>query len=345
MLDARVKFMCRAFAVAMAIIAGAAVGVGAATVSDVTSIVQSATLLPSTRPVSSIVVIHPWMPRGFHVIRDIAYVANAGRSRCLDIYLPNVTGAPRPLMVWIHGGGWFSGDKATPPGMGLLLRGFNVASINYRLSSEAIFPAQIFDCKAAIRFLRAHAAEYGIDPTRIGVWGDSAGGQLASLLGTTNGRAEYEGIEGVLGVSSKVEAVCDWFGPSDFLQTSDIHGPSAIAVRQLFGGMLTTRLETAAFASPAEQVGRAPLPPFLIMHGDQDPLVPVHQSQVLYDRLRLAGDSVRFMVVSHSGHGNGWFKNSRDISAVYDFFDRTLGKTIVGKIQARQTAATTRPAA
>ena len=144
-------------------------------------------MVPSTRPAG--LAVRPWMPKGFHVVRDVAYVPHGRRSQMLDVYVPDVLTAPRPVMVWIHGGGWYSGDKSAPPGMGLLLRGYVVASINYRLSSEALFPAQIFDCKAAIRFLRAHSREYGIDSTRIGVWGDSAGGQLAALLGTTNGRA------------------------------------------------------------------------------------------------------------------------------------------------------------
>jgi acetyl esterase/lipase len=245
-------------------------------------------------------------------------------------------------MIWIHGGGWYSGDKSAPPGMGLLLRGFIVASINYRLSGEAVFPAQVYDCKAAVRFLRAHCREFGVDPTRIGVWGDSAGGHLASLLGVTNGRLGYEGNEGTPGVSSNVQAVCDWFGPSDFLQASEFRGLSATATRQLFGGMVSTRLNAAAFASPAEQVGRGPIPPFLIMHGDEDTLVPVHQSEILFDRLQMAGATVRLIVISHGGHGNGWFRNSRDLGLVYDFFERSLGTPLL-RPMVRANTSSTRP--
>jgi acetyl esterase/lipase len=213
-----------------------------------------------------------------------------------------------------------------------------VASIDYRLSREAVFPAQIFDCKAAIRFLRAHAREYGIDPARIGVWGDSAGGQLAALLGTTNGCKEYEGTEGVLGPSSSVQAVCDWYGPSDFLQTADWSGPGTGAIKLLLGGVVSAHAQAAALASPAQQVGRAPLVPFLIMHGDQDPLVPLHQSQVLFQRLQRAGASARLVILRHSGHGNGWFKSRDDLTMVYDFFDHCFGKA-----QARAFSPATRP--
>ncbi len=299
-------------------------------------IARASSLVPSTRPAG--VVVRQWIPKGFHAVRDVPYVLHGRRSQMLDVYVPDVPTLPRPAMVWIHGGGWYSGDKSLPPGLGILPRGYVVASINYRLSSEALFPAQIFDCKAAIRFLRAHAREFDIDPARIGVWGDSAGGQLSSLLGTTNGRAEYEGTEGNLGVSSNVQAVCDWFGPSDFLQASDVRAVSAGAAKLLFGGQVSAHTATAMFASPAEQVGHAPLVPFLIMHGEVDPLVPVHQSQILFQNLKQAGASVRFVIVPKGGHGNGWFRNRDDMLMVYDFFDRCFHKA-----QARAPSVTTRP--
>jgi acetyl esterase/lipase len=300
------------------------------------TITRASTPIPSTRPTG--VVVRPWIPNGFHPVRDVPYVLHGRRSQLLDVYVPDVPTLPRPAMVWIHGGGWYSGDKSAPPGLGMLPRGYVVASINYRLSSEALFPAQIFDCKAAIRFLRAHAKEFDIDPARIGVWGDSAGGQLAALLGTTNGRPEYEGTEGNASVSSNVQAVCDWFGPSDFLQTADVRAVSARAARLLFGGQVSAHTAAAIFASPAEQVGHAPLVPFLIMHGEVDPLVPVHQSQLLFQNLKQAGASVRFVIVPKGGHGNGWFRNRDDLFMVYDFFDRCFHKA-----QARAPSVTTRP--
>ena len=120
------------------------------------------------------------MPKGFHAVRDVPYVLHGRRSQMLDVYVPDVSTLPRPVMVWIHGGGWYSGDKSAPPGLGMLLRGYVVVSINYRLSSEALFPAQILIARRRYVFCRAHAREFDIDPARIGVWGDSAGGQLAA---------------------------------------------------------------------------------------------------------------------------------------------------------------------
>ena len=277
-------------------------------------------LVPATRP--SQPAVRQWIPRGFHAVRDIPYILHAHRSQMLDIYVPDVPTAPRPLLVWIHGGGWFSGDKALPPGMGKLLRGYDLASINYRLSNEAIFPAQIYDCKSAIRFLRAHAREFDIDPMRIGVWGESAGGQLASLLGTTNGRAEYEPLGASLGGSSAVQAVCDWFGPSDFVHNLEFHGFTIHAESLLFGSTNSSSATEEMFASPAEQIGHAPLVPFLIMHGELDPYVPVQQSEVLYQKLRAAGAPARLVIIPKGGHGNGWFRNHDDLAMVYNFFDR-----------------------
>lgn len=278
---------------------------------------------PATQPSNS--GFRQWIPLGFHAVRDVPYVAHGSRSRTLDIYLPDKATAPRPLMVWIHGGSWNSGDKSFPPGLGLLLRGYVVASIDYRLSREAVFPAQIYDCKAAIRFLRAHAGQFDIDPARIGVWGCSAGGQLAALLGTTNGLKEYEGLEGPLGVSGNVQAVCDWFGPSDFLQWKGLSGSGAAVVSQFLGGVASADSMAARFASPAEQAGRSTLVPFLIMHGEQDVVVPARQSQILFERLRNAGAPVMLIVLPHAGHGAGWFKSREDLHMVYDFFDGCFG--------------------
>jgi acetyl esterase/lipase len=264
------------------------------------------------------------IPAGYHAIRDIPYVNQGSRSQSLDVYVPDQKGPPRPLVVWIHGGGWRMGDKGIPPGLILLQRGYVVASINYRLSQEAIFPAQIFDCKAAIRFLRGHAQEYDIDPTRIGVWGQSAGGHLAALLGTTNGLKDYEGAIGLVGPSSSVQAVCDWFGPSDLIQRGDLTLVGAPMLAGLLGGPAQERVAMAVAASPAEQVGKAPLPPFLIMHGDQDALVPIHQSRIFLDRLLKAGANAKLIVEPNSGHGSGAFRSRDTQLPVFEFFDQYL---------------------
>jgi acetyl esterase/lipase len=158
--------------------------------------------------------------------KDLAYVTHGGPSQTLDLYAAKKA-KDVPLIVWIHGGGFFFGSKegfpVEPVPLHLLLEGYAVASINYRLSSEAVFPAQLEDCKAAIRWLRAHADEFGIDPNRIGVWGASAGGNLAALVGTAGEVRDFEVGEN-LGYSSRVKAVCDFYGPTDFLQM-DAHRP------------------------------------------------------------------------------------------------------------------------
>jgi acetyl esterase/lipase len=134
---------------------------------------------------------HEWIPAGFHAVRNLQYVLYGSPSQTLDVYVPDHFTAPRPLIIWVHGGAWMSGDKTGAPGLAFLTHGFVMASINYRLSGEATYPAQIEDCRSAIRFLRANAARFDIDPTRIGVWGHSAGGHLVALLGATNGHRGY----------------------------------------------------------------------------------------------------------------------------------------------------------
>ena len=152
--------------------------------------------------------------------RNLSYVTHGRPSQTLDLYVPRKA-REIPLIVWIHGGAFLFGSKegfpVEPVPLHLLLDGYAVASINYRLSPEALFPAQLEDCKAAIRWLRAQAEEFGLDPNRIGVWGASAGGYLAALLGTAGAIRDFEVGEN-LNYSSRVQAVCDFFGPTDFLQ-------------------------------------------------------------------------------------------------------------------------------
>ena len=154
---------------------------------------------------------------GVKALRNLEYARVGDKKLLLDLYLPEKPQGPLPLVIWIHGGAWLGGDKADCPARRLVQRGYAVASVNYRLSNEAIFPAQIKDCKAAVRWLRAHTAEYGLDAGHFGVWGASAGGHLVALLGTSGDTKDFDKGEN-LGVSSRVQAVCDWFGPTDLLQ-------------------------------------------------------------------------------------------------------------------------------
>ncbi len=252
---------------------------------------------------------------------NIAYVPNGTERQTLDLYLPS-TGTNLPLIVWIHGGGWLEGSKEKPPGLGFLKHGFAMASINYRFSQDAIFPAQLIDCKAAIRWLRAHALENGIDPGRIGVWGASAGGHLVALLGTTGDVKEFDQGEN-LGVSSRVQAVCDWFGPTDFTQMtnypSDIkHDAPDSPEARLIGGPISKNIEKAERANPIHYITKDD-PPFLIMHGDKDPAVPLEQSQLLADALQKAGVPVTFHVVPGGGHGGDEFRTQGIREQLYDF--------------------------
>jgi acetyl esterase/lipase len=212
-----------------------------------------------------------------------------------------------PLVVFIHGGGWKAGSYKNCSTSWLTESGFAVASISYRLSQVAVFPAQIHDCKGAVRWLRAHAGEYGYDATRIGVAGTSAGGHLVLLLGTTGGVPEYEGtVGGNLDQSSAVQAVADYFGPSDFILRSEnqpikTEDPKS-TVFLLLGGPVKKNLELARFASPVFQVnaGDAPL---LIIHGDKDGTVHLDQSQRMVEVYQKAGLEVAMQVVPGAGHG------------------------------------------
>jgi acetyl esterase/lipase len=266
------------------------------------------------------------LPEGARALRDIAYVPNGGERQTLDLYLP-AKGTNWPLIVWIHGGGWMEGNKDNPPGLPFLRHGFALASLNYRLSQDAIFPAQLTDCKAAIRWLRAHAAENGIDPNHIGVWGASAGGHLVALLGTTGDVKEFDVGENS-GVSSRAQAVCDWFGPTDFTQiTNDPaelkHDTADSPEARLIGGPITRNIEKAESANPIHYITRDD-PPFLIMHGDKDTVVPLEQSQLLADALKKAGVPVAFHIVRGGEHGGREFRTLEEMDRVFVFFYRNL---------------------
>jgi acetyl esterase/lipase len=213
-----------------------------------------------------------------------------------------------PLIIWVHGGAWMAGSKDNPsPALRFLKDGYAVAHIGYRLSQEVKFPAQIHDCKAAVRWLRANSREYGLDATKFVAWGSSAGGHLVALLGTSGGVAELEGTMNNLKESSRVQAVVDWFGPSDFLHIgepeSDLrHNEADSPEAKLIGGALLQNKDKAAKASPITYVTKD-APPFLIMHGDRDRTVPFDQSERLDQALKKAGVDVTFVPMKGLGHG------------------------------------------
>jgi acetyl esterase/lipase len=265
----------------------------------------------------------PGVPPGTQVFRDLEYVKGGHERQKLDLYLPEKAEGKLPVIVWIHGGGWHQGSKDRCPAVGFVTKGYAVASVGYRLSQHAKFPAQIEDCKAAIRWLRAHAAKYPLDPDRIGAWGASAGGHLVALLGTTGNDKTMEGKEGNLEQSSKVQAVVDWFGPTDFLKVRG--GGAESPVSQLLGGPISENKEKAALASPVTHVQKGD-PPFLIMHGDMDPTVSVAQSEELAEALQKAGVDVTLKILKGAKHGGAEFSSAESRKLIADFFDKHLKK-------------------
>lgn len=285
---------------------------------------------------------------------DLEYSANGHELQKLDLYVPNAPG-PHPLIIWIHGGGWFAGDKSRcfPLQQGFIERGYAIASVNYRLTNDSIFPAPIEDCKAAIRWLRAHADKYQVHPDRFGVWGSSAGGHLAALVGTTSEIDSFETGEH-LDVSSSVQAVCDYYGPTDFTQMDD-HAVPGTKHRHNAENSPESRLIGGPIQAPEykEKVQRAnPIPylsgdepPFLIVHGDLDPVVAHHQSELLFTAMEQRKLAAQFITIQGGRHGGG-FPHEELNPIVHSFFARFLkGENASGKwpLQKRSTLPATDP--
>ena len=251
--------------------------------------------------------MHSPTPKDKVVYRDVSYVTNGHERQKLDLYMPYSTNK-LPLIIWVHGGAWLAGSKNDFVPLDYLSYGYAVASINYRLSQHALFPAQIEDCKAAVRWLRAHAEKYNLDPDKFGAWGASSGGHLVALLGTTSDVKLFETGQH-LNESSAVQAVVDYFGPTDFLQMEEHRVPGSMHHNTpdspeslLVGGPIQEKKEIVAKANPITYVTPNDAP-FLIIHGDVDPLVPHHQSQILASSLKKAGVPVIFYTVKGAGHG------------------------------------------
>jgi acetyl esterase/lipase len=271
---------------------------------------------------------------------DVPYASQSPAQK-LDIYLPDEGKGLFPVIVAIHGGAWALGNKRDMQLVSMLeglKRGYAVVSVGYRLSDEAKFPAQIHDCKAAIRYLRANGAEYHMDGERIGVWGPSAGGHLSALVGTSAGVKELEDLSmGNASVSSSVLAVVDWCGPTESLLSmneqliesgigvpnhSEEDSPGSI----LLGQKITEVPELVRFASPMSYV-TPDIPYFLIQHGSEDPIVPVQQSELFAAEIeRVAGaDKVILEVLEGAGHcGDPAFETEDNIQRVLDFLDAHL---------------------
>ncbi|MFO1477777.1 MAG: alpha/beta hydrolase [Verrucomicrobiota bacterium] len=272
---------------------------------------------------------------GMRIERNIPYVENGHPKQVFDLFLPEKTpDKPMPLMIWIHGGAWMGGSQSSPPVLYLLSRGIAVASIQYRFSQDAIWPAQAHDCKAAIRFLRANAGRYGLDPDRFAAGGDSAGGHLAAFVGTSGDVKETEGDLGPTNVSSRVQAVVDWFGPTDLVVMGKQAGPGGLMQHdstnspesRLVGGPIQERKELARTANPITYIDRND-PPFLIMHGDADRLVPLAQSVILAEALMQAGvREVTLETLHGADHEGPQFFGPDSRRLVEEFVVRTLSQ-------------------
>lgn len=248
--------------------------------------------------------------------------ASTSPTQTLDLYLPADASEPIPLVVLIHGGAFMMGDSSmeAAKAQALVRQGFAVASLNYRLSGEALFPAGAQDVKAAVRYLRANADQYGIDPGRFAAWGSSAGGWLANMLGVTGDETTIfdDPALGNPDVSSAVQAVVSWFGPTNFTTMdeqaadvtacagqSQVHGTADSPESAWLGGALTDVPEVTALTDLAAYLSRATtIPPYYFAHGDADCNVPAGQSQELAAALDEAGARQTVSIVAGAGHAD-----------------------------------------
>jgi acetyl esterase/lipase len=258
---------------------------------------------------------------------DVCFAKTPQRDLLLDLFLPPNPKNP-PLVIYIHGGGWRAGTRKSGYPPSLASEGFAVASIEYRYSTEAIFPAQIHDCKAAIRWLRANAVKYGYNADRIGVIGISAGGHLAALLGTSAGVAELEGDLGdYRDQSSRVDAVVDLFGATDFAlrvatQPDKTEPPDSI-VHLLFGGPASKKPELVRLASSVSFISPDD-PPMLVFHGDSDSQVLINQSERIVSAYKDAGLSIEFHTKPGVGHTAEAFMVGESRQRIVEFLKKHL---------------------
>lgn len=264
------------------------------------------------------------IPEGVSVERDIIYATHDGVDLKLDLYLPEERGDdPLPVVLWIHGGGWLKGSKDNCRISFLARHGFAVASVGYRLTDVARWPGQIEDCYAAVRWVRKNANARGFDPGAIGAMGGSAGGHLVALMGTRPAGEEA--------ISSRVQAACDWYGPTNLLtmppnNVSEKRTEEQVANSngaKLLGATVRDVPDLAKDASALFQVSSDD-PPFLIMHGSEDPGVPVSQSTLFHEALEKAGVDSTLVIVEGAGHGGPGFQTEEVKETVRRFFEEKL---------------------
>lgn len=269
---------------------------------------------------------------GVQVDRNLVFAHASGHDLVLDLYRPEKPAGALPVVVWTFGGAFRADNRLSQArnATWLATKGYAVAIISYRLSGEAIFPGAVHDVKAAVRWLRANAARYGLNKDRFGAWGESSGGYMAIMLGVSGGVEYLEGDLGNPKESSRVQAVVDFFGPTDFLKMDAAalpggmkHDPPDSPESLFIGGPIQENKDKVARANPITYVTRD-VPPFLILHGDRDPLVPCNQSELLFDALKKAGADVTFHRLVGAGHGGPQFSKPVVRAMVLAFFDQHL---------------------
>ncbi len=264
----------------------------------------------------------------YTIIRDVEYAHVGEHALELDLYLPREK-PKSPLLVWVHGGAWRSGSKTGMPLGKLIEQGYAIASVDYRLSTEAKFPAQVHDIKAAIRFLRAHGDDWRVPSKKIVIAGDSAGGHLAALVGVSNGHAELEGDVGnARKQSSDVQGIISFYGAANLTTILSQSTPHGLNVRVpalglLLGDQPTNVLALARLASPVFHVDPHD-PPLLLFHGDQDPQMPINQSLELLGAYQKAKAPVQFEVVHGAAHGGAAFYDAERLAVVRAFLRRNF---------------------
>ena len=260
---------------------------------------------------------------------DVVYATVDGKDLLLDLYMPQGVERP-PLVVWVHGGMWRVGSKRQVPTF-FVENGFATASLDFRQTTEAPFPAAVQDIKAAIRFLRGHAREYGYSTDKIAIAGASSGAHYAQLLGVTAGDPALEGRLGDhLDESSRVDAIVSYYGASNLTTILAQSTPFGLGIREpalelLLGALPDHATELAELASPVFHVDRGD-PPLLLFHGDQDPQMPINQSHEIEGAHERMGLDVAFHVLHGSVHGGDEFYDGANASAAVAFLRRTIGR-------------------